>query len=165
MITRIWRALAQPFAVANCVDACREDDVESAKKHYSQFEESNEARHVALGGRIRLMERDLKGARRYFERAARAVSQKRNKHHRYVLEYCSFYLSLMNKDGMHEQHRDAALSLKPTRTMFNMLPLAPKNWQQQQDASAPNPSNNFKYAPSKSDYSLEAFINFKSDDH
>lgn len=165
MITRIWRALVQPFAVANCVEACRKDDVESAKKHYSQFEESNEARHVALGGQIRLMERDYEGARRYFEKAARAVSQKRNKRHRYVWEYCSYYLSLMKNDGMHEQHLDAAFSLKPSRFLFRMLPLAPKDWQQPQDASAPNPSTNFKYAPSKSDYSLEVSVNFKSDDH
>ncbi|WP_373490345.1 hypothetical protein [Parasphingorhabdus sp.] len=113
MITKIWRAVAEPFAVAKAVVACRKDDVELAKKYYSKFEESDQARHVALGGQIRLMEGDYEGARRYFEKAVRAVSQERNKSHRYVLEYCSFYLSLLKNDGMHEQHLDAAFSVSP----------------------------------------------------
>jgi tetratricopeptide (TPR) repeat protein len=165
MIIRIWRALTQPFAVAKAVAACRKGDAELAKKYYSQFEESNQPRYVGLGGQIRLMERDYDGARRYFEKAARAVSQGRNKSDRYVWEYCSFYLSLLKNDGMHEQHLDAAFSLKPPGFLFRMLPLAPKDWQQPQDVSAPNPSINFKYAPSKPDYSLEASVNFKSEDH
>lgn len=128
MIKNIWRTFLQAKTVVQCLTALQERDLDSAKQLYSQFEESPRSRHIALGGRIKMMEEDLEGAKVYFERAASVASRKKDKRNQYVLAYCSFYLSHMKNDGRHEELRSKALSLRPSRHLFNTLPLAPKNW-------------------------------------
>lgn len=130
MISKLRHIFRQSVIVTECSRALQNGDVHYAKKLYCELEHSRRPRLIALGGRIKLAEQNMEGAREFFERAAQLASQKKDKLHRYVLEYCTFYLSLMDNDGKHETHRERALKLKPMRSLFSALPLAPKDWEE-----------------------------------
>jgi hypothetical protein len=137
---RIWRAYVQAKAMVECRRALLEGDIVTAKRRYSLFQDSELPRNVALGARIKLMENDIMGAKLLLEKAANQASRKKDKHNKYVLEYCNFYLSLMNKDGRHEEHRNKAINLQPTRAVFETLPLAPYEFHSEANSEDKSPN-------------------------
>lgn len=162
MLAWIKKTWTKSQNVVACTHAMADNDFELANELFSKFENSKSARHIALGGRIRLGQRDYQDALQYFEKASRMALQRKNRHSRYVLEYCRFWISLIKKDGKHELYRDAAHRLKPTRAVLFCLPLAPKEWRDEIDDSPKELMANFRYAQQKSRYSLDGSIDFKS---
>lgn len=165
MFTWFRKTLTFSKAVAACADAMVDDDYESAKKHFSVFENSSRPRHIAMGGRIKLGERDYEGALRCFEKASKIASQNKKERERYVLEYCKFWISLIKKDGMHEVHRNAAHSLKPSRSALFCLPLATKEFREEQNTPANGRPTKFDYKHAKATYKLDGSIDFKAGDN
>lgn len=123
MISKIWRKLVQAPSIAGCRRSLREDDIVSARNYYSKFQDSQVPRHIALGARITLLEKDSASAKLLLERAASLAVQKKDENNKYVLEYCNYFLSIINKDGRHEEHRIKALDMRPSEVFLDSLPL------------------------------------------
>jgi hypothetical protein len=101
----------------------RESDLVSARKHYSKFQDSEIPRHIAMGARLYLEERDFDRAKILLKKAFTAAARKKAKHNRYVCEYCDYYLRRMNGDEDAEDYRLTALAIKPSSSLIDALPL------------------------------------------
>ncbi len=123
MFKKIKRAFVQSPAVVAFRDSMRNNDLVSARIHYLKFQESEIPRHIAMGARLHLEERDFDKAKILLKQALKAASQKKAKHNRYVCEYCKYHLSRMNGNEDAEDLRLNALAMQPSSSLFDVLPL------------------------------------------
>lgn len=123
MFKKVSQFFAEVFAAADFRESMRENDLVSAREHYSKFQDNEDPRLIAMGARLHLMERNFNKARILLERAISIASQKKGKRHRYICEYCKYYLSRMNGEEDAEDIRLNALAIDRSRTIFDSLPL------------------------------------------
>ncbi len=123
MLKKVRHFYVQVLSVAAFRESMQENDLVSARKHYSKFQDSKIPRLVAMGARLSLMERDLNTAKVLFAQALKTASEKKGKRNRYVCEYCKYYLSRMNGETDAEDIRLNALAMEPSRYLFDSLPL------------------------------------------
>lgn len=119
----ILREFRYDFFVARCRRALRAHNIKLANDYYEKFHESLNPCHVALGARIRVLQKNYEEGRMLFIKAKALIGNSENEDLRYIAEYCNYFLSLLDKDKRHEEFRIAANKFSPSSKVRDALPL------------------------------------------
>jgi len=109
--------------VTACVNAMNTGDLESAKRHLTEFYDSPLPRHKAIAARLLLQVGDAQEARRLLGEAIVIAQKNKNDVNRYITSYCSAFLIASKSRAGFALHAKAALAAAPSNELFNCLPI------------------------------------------
>ncbi|WP_298469667.1 hypothetical protein [uncultured Erythrobacter sp.] len=110
--------------VVRCVTAMNDRRISEAKTLLDGFKDSKLPRHIAIAGRLQMLDKQYAAANELFEKAVRLILKKRSsQNNQYILHYCLAFLHADSNPEVSKNHAKSAASLKPPKALFLSIPI------------------------------------------